>query len=64
MSFVAVNSDGSNTPLGVITGYQVSFVDGRKKQTKNFQFLWQALGFQKTLRQGSASSIAPVYAAK
>lgn len=64
MSYLAVGSDGSTQQLGVITGYRVEYMQGaRKKTTKIFPFLWQALGFQKTMRMGQSSKLVPVYSA-
>jgi len=65
MAFLAVNSDGSTTELGTITGYRVVYQCGRRKlQSKPFTFLWQALGFQKHLAMGSNSQLVPIYSKK
>jgi hypothetical protein len=63
MAYLTINSDGSTTQLGAIIGYRVIYTEhGRRKQTKPFNLLWQATGFQKGLRMGQGSRIVPVYA--
>jgi hypothetical protein len=62
VTYLAVNPDGSTSPLGSITGYRVAYKHGRRtRQSKPFSFLWQAFGFQKRLKMGQESRIVPVY---
>lgn len=62
MSYLQINNDGSATELGVIVGYQVQYKNGKRTmKSQQYNALWQALGFQKTLRFGSTSQIVPVY---
>lgn len=63
MTYLAVNRDGSTTPLGAITGYRVLYKspDGRPRKSKPFGLMYQAIGFQRGLRMGQASTIVPVY---
>ena len=63
MSYLAVRGDGSTVELGNITGYQVHYRRGKKAQrSRPFNFIWQAVGFQKGLKMGQQSKIVPVYA--
>jgi hypothetical protein len=65
MAYLTVNPDGSTSELGAITGYRVAYRQGRRpRQSKPFNFLWQAFGFQKRLKMGQESRIVPVYAKK
>jgi hypothetical protein len=65
VTYLAVNADGSTSPLGSITGYRVAYKHGRRtRQSKPFSFLWQAFGFQKRLKMGQESRIVPVYDGK
>jgi hypothetical protein len=65
MAYLKINTDGSTTPVGVITGYKVVYTErGRWRSSKAMSLLWQALGFQKGLRAGAESKIVPVYANK
>lgn len=65
MTYLAVNADGSTTQLGAITGYRVLYMrDGRPRRSKSFGLMYQAIGFQRSLRMGQASKIVPVYSKK
>lgn len=65
MTYLQVNSDGSTSPLGTITGYRVEYKHkGHDRQTRPFTTLWHAFGFQQHLRMGQASKIVPVYSRK
>lgn len=65
MSYLALNGDGTTTDLGTIKGYKVAYKrNGQSKLSKPFTFLWQALGFQKTLPMGAGSQVVPIYGGK
>ena len=62
MTYVQINNDGTASELGAITGYQVVYQQGKKQmRSQRFGALWQALGFQKTMRMGQNSTIVPIY---
>jgi hypothetical protein len=62
VAYLALNGDGSTTDLGTIKGYRVAYKrNGQSRLSKPFTFLWQALGFQKTLAMGASSKVVPIY---